>query len=99
MSNEDFAKLLDDDLEMIHEAFQGDYKEEIEGLLGLSREEIDKITPDTTDLETYDKLIAVVRRASANNISQAELKNRIMELGEVGISIAKRVSSLAGLFI
>ena len=99
MSNEDFAKLLDDDLDIIHTAFQGIYKEEIEGLLGLSKEEIDKITPDTTDLETYDKLIAVVRRASAANISQAELKNRIMELGEVAVSISKRVTKLAGLFI
>jgi len=99
MSNEDFAKLLDDDLDQIHIAFQGEYKEEIEGLLGLSKEEIDKITPDTTDLEIYDKLIAVVRRASANNISQAELKNRIMELGEVAVAISKRVIKLAGLFI
>jgi hypothetical protein len=99
MSNENFAKLLDDDLDIIHEAFKGGYKEEIEGLLGLSKEEIDKITPDTTDLETYDKLIAVVRRASANNISQAELKNRIIELGEVAVSISKRVTKLAGLFI
>lgn len=99
MSNEDFAKLLDGDLEIIHEAFQGAYKEEIEGLLSLSKEEIDKITPDTTDLEIYDKLIAVVRRASSNNISQAELKNRIIELGEVAVSISKRVTKLAGLFI
>jgi len=99
MSNEDFAKQLDEDMDIIHTAFQRDYKEEIEGLLGLSREEIDKITPDTTDLETYDKLIAVVRRASVNNISQAELKNRIKELGEVAILISMRVTKLARLFI
>ena len=99
MVNDDFSKLLDEDLDQIHKAFLGEYKQEIEGLLGLSREEIDKITPGTTDLETYDKLIAVVRRASANNISQAELKNRIIELGEVAVSIAKRVSKLASLFI
>ena len=99
MSNEDFAKLLDEDLDRIHRAFQGDYKEEIEGLLGLSREEIDKITPDTTDLQTYDKLIALVKRASEKNISQAELKNRIKELGEVAILISMRVTKLARLFI
>jgi len=99
MSNEDFAKQLDDDLDVIHNAFIGNYKEEIEGLLGLSREQIDKITPDTTDLEIYDKLIVVVRRASANNISQAELKNRITELGKVAVTIAKGVSKLADLFI
>ena len=80
-------------------AFEGQYREEIEGLLGLSREELDKITPDTTDLEIYDQLITVVKEASAANIAQAELKSRIMELGEVAISIAKRVPKLAALFI
>ena len=80
-------------------AFEGQYKEEIQGLLGLSREELDQITPDTTDIEVYDQLITVVKEASAANIAQAELKNRIMELGKVAISIAKHVPKLAALFI
>lgn len=79
-------------------AFEGQYREEIEGLLGLSREELDQITPDTTDLETYDQLITVVKEASAANIAQAELKNRIMELGKIAVSIAKHVPKLAALF-
>ena len=80
------------------EAFNGIYKDEIDGLLGLSREEIDKITPDTTDLEIYDQLITIVKQASASNISQAELKKNIEELGEIGISIAKKIPSLLKLF-
>ncbi|MCK4788427.1 MAG: hypothetical protein KAV87_32100 [Desulfobacteraceae bacterium] len=80
-------------------AFEGQYREEIEGLLGLSREELDRITPDTTDLEIYDQLITVVKEASASNIAQAELKSRVMELGGVAISIAKHVPKLASLFI
>jgi len=80
-------------------AFEGQYREEIQGLLGLSREDLDQITPSTTDLETYDQLITVVKKASAANISKAELKNRVMELGEVAISISKRVPKLAALFI
>jgi len=80
-------------------AFEGAYREEIEELLGLSREELDRLTPGTSDLETYDKLITVVKEASAANIAQAELKSRITELGEVAISIAKRVPRLASLFI
>jgi len=79
----------------IRAAFEGEYKEQLEGLLGLSRDELDQITPDTTDVETYDKLIAVVREASAQNIRQAELKEHIMELGEVALEIAKRVPKLA----
>ena len=80
-------------------AFEGQYRKEIEGLLGLSRKELERITPDTTDLEIYDQLITVVKEASASNIAQAELKSRIMELGGVAISIAKNVPKLASLFI
>lgn len=80
-------------------AFEGQYREEIEGLLGLSRMELDRITPDITDLEIYDQLITVVKEASASNIAQAELKSRVMELGAVAISIAKHVPKLASLFI
>jgi hypothetical protein len=79
-------------------AFEGEYGEAINGLLGLSREELDKITPDTSDLDTYDQLIAVVKEASADNIAQAELKKLIIELGSVAVSIAKQVPKLAALF-
>ncbi len=99
MDIEAFRKKLKKRAEENRIAFEGQFRDEINGLLGLSREEIDSITPDTTDLEVYDQLITLVKEASAANISQAELKNRIMELGEVAVSIAKRVSKLAGLFI
>jgi len=79
-------------------AFEGLYREEIEGLLGLSREEIDRITPGTTDLQTYDQLITIVKEASAANIAQAELKSRITDLGEVAVKIAKHVPKLGSLF-
>lgn len=81
------------------EAFRGQYAEEINELLGLSREEIDEITPDTTDLLAYDQLIEVVKEASRVNLKQAELVNRIEELGEVAVNIAKKVPSLAALFV
>ncbi|NIO29514.1 MAG: hypothetical protein GTO29_13285 [Candidatus Latescibacteria bacterium] len=80
-------------------AFNGKYRKEIEGLLGLSRKEIDRITPGTTDLETYDQLITVVKEASAANISQAELKSRIKEMGDVAVKIATRVTKMKGLFV
>ena len=99
MDIEAFRKKLEKRAQENRIAFEGQYKDEINGLLGLSKKEIDSITPDTTDLEVYDQLITVVKEASAANISQAELKNRIMELGEVAVSISKRVTKLAGLFI
>lgn len=84
-------------LENGREAFKGLYKSELNELAGLSRAEIDAISPGTTDLETYDQLISVVKEASRVNLAQAELKNQIVKLGELGIKIAKRVPSLAAI--
>ena len=99
MDIEAYRKKLKERAKANRLAFEGQYREEIKELLGLSREELDQITPDTTDIETYDQLITVVKEASAANLAQAELKNHILELGEVAVSIAKRVPSLAALFI
>ena len=77
------------------EAFRGQYAEQINGLLGLSRVEIDELTPDATDLQTYYQLIEVVKEASRVNVEQAELVNPIEALGELGVRIGKQVPSLA----
>jgi hypothetical protein len=99
MTPEEFRKKLKESLAENRKKFQGIYKDQINDLLGLSREEIDKITPDTTDLEVYDQLITVVKEASAANISQAELKAHIEDLGDIAVEIAKKASSMAGLFL
>lgn len=93
-----FAEDLDDTLAKGREAFEGQYKNELDQLLGLSRTEIDKITPDMTDLQKYDELITVVKEASRNNLTQAQLKQQIEKLGSVAITIAERVPSLAKIF-
>jgi hypothetical protein len=76
------------------EAFQGIYKKELDELSGLSRREIDEITPDITDLQKYDELVTVVKEASRGNLAQAQLKRQIENLGEVAVKIARRVPSL-----
>lgn len=96
---EDFRKRIKEQLEENRKAFEGTYKDELNGLLGLSKADINKITPDTTDMETYESLITIVKEASRINVSQAELKNRIEELGNIAIEIAKKVPSLAKLFL
>lgn len=96
---EDFRKRIKEQLEENRKAFEGIYKDGLNELLGLSKADIDKITPDTTDMEIYDGLITVVKEASRINVSQAELKNRIEELGNIAIEIAKKVPSLAKLFL
>lgn len=95
----EFRSRLNERAEANRQAFIGQYQEELNMLLGMSREDIDRITPDTTDLEIYDQLITVVKEASAANISQAELKLRIEELGNIGIAIAKLIPKLAALLI
>lgn len=84
-------------IEKNQEAFRGEFNEEIQGLLGLSRADIDAITPDVTDLETYAALIEVVKDASRHNLSQADLKAGIRNLGDLAVKIAKKVPSLAKL--
>ena len=66
--------------------------------MGLSRDEIDAITPDATDLQAYDQLISVVKQASRHNLNQAELVNRIKALGGVAVTIAKKSAGLAAMF-
>lgn len=95
MSLEAFRKKVQ---QRIHEnrlAFEGEYAEEIKGLLGLSREEIDAISPESSiDLETYDRLITTVKEASSANLSKAQLVSQIKELGSIAVRIAKMVPGL-----
>ncbi len=72
-------------------AFKGAYKDELNRLEGLSREEIDSVTPGTEDLTVYSVLIKVVEQASRDNRSQASLIADIKELGDVAVNIARKV--------
>ena len=58
MTNGDARSELDREMDEIlarnREAFLGKYKDEINELSGLSRDDIDAITPGTTDFETYN---------------------------------------------
>lgn len=94
-----FTADLDATLERGRVAFRGKYKDQLNQLAGLSRAEIDAITPDLTDLQKYDELITVVKEASRVNLAQAELKHQIEKLGAVAVQIAKRVPSLAALLV
>jgi hypothetical protein len=78
-------------------AFDGAYRDELNQLLGLSKEEIDQLTPDTTDLKTYHALIKVVEQASRDNLNQAQLVENIKKLGELGVKIAMKIPKLAEL--
>ena len=78
--------------------FEGKYGEELQALLGLSMEELEEIAPRLESTEVYAQLIAVVRNASAKNLSVARLKARIRALGEVAVALARKISGLDRLF-
>ena len=80
-------------------AFEGQYKEELNGLMGLSKAEVDAVTPDGADLLAYDQLITVVKEATEANLAQAELKEQIEELGHIAIEIAQKVPALATILV
>ena len=84
-------------MERADQAFRGSYATEIDALLGLSKEEINAITPGLTDLETYNKLIGVVKEASRVNLEQAELVQRIRSMGQLAVKIASKVPALAAM--
>ncbi|MEO2072995.1 MULTISPECIES: hypothetical protein [Zunongwangia] len=83
--------------EKADKAFDGIYQDELNQLMGLSKDQIDRIIPDTTDLRVYSVLIDVVKEASEKNLSQAELLGNIRELGDVAVTLAKKVPKFAAL--
>lgn len=95
----EFRRELREDAKEIRQAFKGEYAGELEELYGLSQEKIDALVPGTTDLETYAKLIEVVKLASRRNLSQAALRGQIESLGELAVSIAKLSGRLAAIFV
>jgi len=92
-----FEADLDATLKKGHKAFTGIYKNELNALSGLSKEEIDAISPGITDLQKYDELITVVKEASIVNLEQAALKVQIIKLGGIAVTIAKRIPALAAI--
>jgi hypothetical protein len=94
---EEFKRRVKEQLNASREAFDGKYKDELTQLAGLSRAEIDALTPGITDLQTYDALIVVVKEASRVNLAQAELKTQIEKRGDIAMTIAKMVPTLAAI--
>lgn len=72
-------------------AFDGKYKKELGKLSGLSKDEIDAVTPGSEDLRVYSTLIKVVEKASRENTSKAQLIEDIKELGGIAVKIARKI--------
>jgi len=78
-------------------AFNGQYQKELNELMGLSKAEIDSVTPGTADLQMYSILIKVVEKASKDNLTQAQLIDNIRVLGEVAVKIAQKIPQFSAL--
>lgn len=89
--NDEVNRKVNDAIATWHGSYSQIYRE----LRNLSPEEIDDITPDITDQQEYERLIAIVQEASKRNMSQAELAERIRTLSETAQKIVKMVPSLA----
>ena len=98
MDTKEFERKLKEKMKENHEEFTCKYEKAIKRLRGLTDEEIESITPDTTGEEIYKNLITVVEQASKQNLSQAMLKERIDKLGDTAVRIAKKVPELVELF-
>jgi hypothetical protein len=96
---EAFEADIKETLRRSREAFKGRYAQQLDELAGLSRAQIDAMMPGVEDLQKYDELIAVMKEASRVNLAQAQLRGQIEKLGGIAVSIAKRVPSLAQLFV
>lgn len=79
--------------------FNVEYAADLAALKGLTKEELMRISPAVSDPKIYESLISVVQDAIVKNCSQAELKQKIVELGDIAVSIVKKIPQLAKLFI
>lgn len=92
---DNFDKLFAEDVKTVDVGHGGPYSAEIDELLGLSNQAATDGTIAVIPTADYSKLIALVERASQMNLSQAELKDRIVGLGATAVSIAKKIQGLA----
>ena len=100
LSDAEFAAMLadiDTAAEKAATALDGKFSSIYKELRALCPEEIDSITPDTTDQVEYEKLISLVQEATRKNLSQSELIDRIKAMSSTAQTIASKVTGLAGL--
>ena len=95
---EEFDRLFAEDVKVVDDGHAGRYADEIQELLHLSGEAETEGNIAVVPTGEYSKLLALVERASQMNLSQAQLRDRIVDLGTTAVSIAKKIKGLAALF-
>lgn len=94
---DEFDKALEAALDDAEQALnKGKYKQSLKALLSLSMSDIKSSVPKASYAD-YSKLISLVEQASAKNVAQADLVNKIKALGKRVVSIAKLAPGLASI--
>ncbi|HEX7644321.1 MAG TPA: hypothetical protein VF472_19110 [Burkholderiaceae bacterium] len=76
----------------------GGYADAVQQLQGQAAQAAAAGTIAPADVQAYAQLLQVVREAASANLSQAQLKARILGLGDAAVRIAGSVRSLASVF-
>lgn len=76
----------------------GDYAEAVQQLSDQASAATAAGAVAPTDAQAYADLLKVVQEAASSNLSQAQLKSRIVGLGDAAVRIARSVRSLASIF-
>jgi hypothetical protein len=63
-------------------------------LLLRTQVDLESLRPHVSDEESFNKLVAVVTGVTGRNASLAELKERILALGEGTANVAKEIAGL-----
>lgn len=93
--DQELEAALNDAEKALHE---GKYQSAMQDLLALSMSEIKGTVPNVSYAD-YSKLLTIVEMASSKNFAEAKLKEQIVALGDVAVSMARLVPALATLFI
>ncbi|HEX8957886.1 MAG TPA: hypothetical protein VF798_16530 [Burkholderiaceae bacterium] len=76
----------------------GAYADAVQQLQGQAAQAASAGTVAPADAQAYADLLKVVQEAASANLSQAQLKARILGLGDAAVRIASSVRSLASVF-
>ncbi len=69
-------------------------KKQLSTLMAATKTDFEKLRPQITDQETYDRLIRVVREATEKNENIAQLVTRVKKLGKGAAGLAKKVATI-----
>ena len=93
-----FKEQIEDAAARNRAAMTSEYQISLRNLINLSPEEIDSVTPDSSDdFAIVYNLLVIVADASKRNLPKSELAARIKEFGIVTVEIAKKDPILASL--